>query len=625
MLAAAPLHAQTAVLADSVVVTATRSPDDLRRTGRAVTVVTADDIARSPASSLDELLRTAAGVEVMARGPLGTQADLAIRGSTFGGLLLVIDGVRADDPQTGHFLSDFPIPLAEIARIEVLRGPAAALYGPDAVGGVVQILTKTALGVPVGQATAQLGSYGLQASELAAAMPFGPAVFGLAASSLRTDGEPVESLDGGTMGDRARLDVDRRAFAGAVRFRTRRGVFVFRAAQDDRAYGSVRHYSASRLDTAFSTATTTFGHLSFRGEVSPRLSVEASAGLRLHESTYTFNPVTPSNIHDNRQINAQAVVHRIVSPRLSLDAGLSASRRSIESTNMGDHAAASAGAFGQLRYAAGPLAASFAARVDADPDGFGTEITPQASASYTAGRLTLRGAGGRAVRAPSFTDLYYNTQVANIRGRDVGNPNLKAERAWSAEAGADFEAAPGLTLRLTGFGRKTDNLIDFVKTSAADTVFRAQNLLAVTVRGVEAEASYRKGGAAASLAYTVLDLTRDASGVVASKYALQNARHLVQANVAYTVEAGAAQGLTVGASGFWRDPYPNPPAAPGVVNPRTDAPYAVVNFRAAYPLPVPRLRLAATVDVRNAFDTRYVELFAPVMGRWWLVGLRMGE
>ena len=207
----------------------------------------------------------------------------------------------------------------------------------------------------------------------------------------------------------------------------------------------------------------------------------------------------------------------------------------------------------------------------------------------------------------------------------MGNPDLKAERAWSAEAGADFEAAPGLTLRLTGFGRHTDNLIDFVKTSAADTVFRAQNLLAVTVRGVEAEAVYRKGGAAASFAYTYLDLTRDASGVVASKYALQSARHLVQANAAYTVPSGAAQGLTVGASGFWRDPYPNPSAAPGVVSPRTDAPYTVVNLRAAYPLPIARLRLAVTAEVRNAFDTRYVELFAPVMGRWWIVGVRMGE
>ena len=128
---------------DETVVTAGRLADDARETGRHVSVITAADIARSPAQSLDELLRVEAGVLVTPRGAFGAQADLSIRGGTFNGVVVLVDGARFNDPMTGHFLSDFPIPLGEIARVEVLRGPDAAAWGPDALGGVIHVITHT--------------------------------------------------------------------------------------------------------------------------------------------------------------------------------------------------------------------------------------------------------------------------------------------------------------------------------------------------------------------------------------------------------------------------------------------------------------------------------------------------
>src|SRR5690554_6071006 len=91
-------------LPDSIVVTASRQAEPVRQTGRRVTVWTARDLAALPAASFDDLLRTAGGVEAQTRGGFGVQSDLTMRGSSFNGVLLLLDGARLNDPMTGHFL-----------------------------------------------------------------------------------------------------------------------------------------------------------------------------------------------------------------------------------------------------------------------------------------------------------------------------------------------------------------------------------------------------------------------------------------------------------------------------------------------------------------------------------------
>jgi iron complex outermembrane receptor protein len=110
------------------------------RTGRHVTVIGSGRISSLPINSIDEILRYVPFMEVQSRAPFGAQADFLMRGSTFNQVLVLVDGMRINDPLTGHFNGNIPVPLAEISRIEVYRGPASAIYGPDAVGGVVRRL-----------------------------------------------------------------------------------------------------------------------------------------------------------------------------------------------------------------------------------------------------------------------------------------------------------------------------------------------------------------------------------------------------------------------------------------------------------------------------------------------------
>lgn len=162
----APLAAQeTTVPAPAnvpeIVVTATRGPAAISRVGSAISVITADEIREASPKSIADVLRRVPGLSVAEAGGPGAQTTVRIRGSEARQTLVLIDGVRVNDPSTGGTEFDFVnvIP-ADIERIEVLRGPQSALYGSDAIGGVVNIITRKGRGAPKGFVSSELGSYG---------------------------------------------------------------------------------------------------------------------------------------------------------------------------------------------------------------------------------------------------------------------------------------------------------------------------------------------------------------------------------------------------------------------------------------------------------------------------------
>ena len=119
---------------EPAVITANLDLQKQKETGRNIFVIKGEAFSRLPVHSLDELLRYLPGIEVQQRGPQGSQSDIVIRGGTFQQVLVIIDGVKLNDPLTGHFTSYIPIHPAEIDRIEILKGAASAIYGSDAAG-----------------------------------------------------------------------------------------------------------------------------------------------------------------------------------------------------------------------------------------------------------------------------------------------------------------------------------------------------------------------------------------------------------------------------------------------------------------------------------------------------------
>ncbi len=627
-LAQTPAEPAFEAVGAEAVVTAGRLPAAPGRTGRNVSVISAADIAASPARSLDELLRFEAGVQVTPRSAFGAQADLSVRGGTFSGVVVLVDGARFNDPQTGHFLSDFPVPLAEIARVEVVRGPDAAAWGPDALGGVVHVITHVGAGDgPTRAATASASGGGL-ASGMgeAAARQVGRGSLDLSAAvtGLRTDGAPVRDSDGravvGSQGE-VRADLDRLAATVALAHRLPAlggARLTVRGALDAREFGAAQFYTPLASDTAREATTTQWLQARLAGAGRTAWSVQASA--RRHTDRFTFFPGLDPNRHTSRRLGLTAEASRAVRPGLTVGAGLSGEVRDVASNSLGDHRDASAGAFALARWSpVAPLTVSASARLDADP-GFGVEPTPMlAVAVQAAPGLVLRGAAGRAVRAPTYTERYINT-ARELRPGNLGRPDLRAERAWSAEAGADARLGP-LAAQATGFWRRTDDLIDYTRATVDGVeVFLAQNVLATEAAGVEtsAQVGWRLGpGRAlrASLGYTYTDVRVDDGRVDGGRvgagdfrYVLDHSPHLVQGRAVATWGRAEATVEALHKTRVER------------------AAVTVAHARLAVALGRVGAGPAVEVhgEVRNAFDARYTEVFgAPMPGRVWLGGVRV--
>ncbi len=146
---------------EPMVVTATRMPQPLERTGRSVTVITAEDIAARQVFTLLDVLRSVPGLDVVQSGGLGKTTSLFLRGANSNHTLVLIDGIEVNDPSSPAASFDFAnLTVDNIERVEILRGPQSILYGSDAIGGIINIVTKLGEGKPGASLSAEGGSYG---------------------------------------------------------------------------------------------------------------------------------------------------------------------------------------------------------------------------------------------------------------------------------------------------------------------------------------------------------------------------------------------------------------------------------------------------------------------------------
>ena len=146
---------------DSVTIESTRIDLPFKENSRTISIITAEVIEGSPATNLAELLQQEAGIDIRRQGIYGMQADLYIRGGSFDQTLLLIDGIKVEDPQTGHHTLNIALPLEVIKRIEIIKGPAARIFGQNAFTGAINIVTKTN-GDLKNNVGFQLGSYNQQ-------------------------------------------------------------------------------------------------------------------------------------------------------------------------------------------------------------------------------------------------------------------------------------------------------------------------------------------------------------------------------------------------------------------------------------------------------------------------------
>ena len=172
---------------DDVIVTASRLTETLESTLRDVSVINHEQIERAGQSTLVEILQTQPGIEIINNGGSGKASGIFMRGTNSNHVLVLVDGIRLNSATLGTTTFE-NLPVALIDRIEIVRGPATTLYGQDAIGGVIHILTKKGSGAPTFYAQLGYGSYGTKTADAGVQGAIGDTHFALGVSSQNTDG-----------------------------------------------------------------------------------------------------------------------------------------------------------------------------------------------------------------------------------------------------------------------------------------------------------------------------------------------------------------------------------------------------------------------------------------------------
>ncbi|OGX81233.1 TonB-dependent receptor plug domain-containing protein [Hymenobacter glacialis] len=627
-LAQAPADSSRALR--EVTVYASRLSQPLNQTGRAVTVIAGASIARYPVNSLDDLLRCLPALEVQSRGPFGAQADVSLRGSTFNQVLFLLDGMRLNDPLSGHFGAYLPITPAEIEQIEIIRGAGAALYGPDAVGGVINIVTKTFA------ATERRNEAELTSTTMRGEWNLWHTNTGgfLAKNKLRVGGGILLNTTDGQLRaapSKLRSDANLKTYSLSAAYELAPKLSVAaRASLDRRDYNAQYFYTTNPADQARETTNRDWYQGQVRYQHSERARTEAQFSTSRSTDYYVFTPTSVASDHLMHYTNLLLSHQQQFSDKVRATLGTQADRRAVRSNDRGNHTQWHYAAFGVVAVTPTPgLALTGGLRLDHD-QAYGTELVPQLNVSQQIGEvLTVRGAIGRAIRAPDFTERYTSNGRPGVvpNGFNVGNPELQAERTLNYEAGVDYRPLPGLTAKATYFLRKGNNQIDYVPVSGAQVIeatgltnlnasrtYRfAQNLFDVTTNGLETELTAahqltpttRFDG---SVGYTYVKVTNAEN--IASQYLANIARQVVSGTVGLTTKR-----VNGSVSGLWKQ---RNAAAVAAISRAQAAEYMVFNARLEVALLPQRLWL--TGQVQNLFNEQYSDLLGAQMPNRWLMG-----
>ena len=563
-----------------VTVTGALEPVPFESLARVVDVVSREQIAAMPVRSVADLLQMVAGLDIRSRGPAGIQSDLSVRGSGFEQVLVLVNGVRAKNAQTGHHNGDIPVSLDDIERVEVLRGAGSSLYGADAFGGTINIVTRKA--GPGGSASAAFGGDGFVE---------GAGRAGVGTGSVRQSGALWGNRSSGFMADR---DFRTWGASAGTSIGTGTNVFVGFVSKE---FGANGFYgpSPSREWTNQTSALVDERLPVFRG-----WTPSVDAAYLTHGDEFLYDTRQPAGFrsqHRTHAVTLSAKAARAVGPTMHLTVGGTAAQDWIRSNTLGDHAITHGALFAEVQKFAGTKFVLYPGlRVDSYST-FGAAWSPSLSvAAVLSPAVKVRGSAGRAFRIPSFTERFYHDP------NNIASSTLEPERAWSVEAGADLTPGRNWSGSVTGFARWERDVIDWVRPSA-NVPWRSTNVRKVAASGLEASVR-RSFGASGRLEarYALTSVNPDGIGAL-SKYVLDFPRH------------------TVGMSGWI--------GLPGrfTVGPRVEfkrrsdgRTYWLVDARVSRPLG----RLVLFIEGSNLLDVTYQEVRGVDMpGRWLKAGVSL--
>jgi len=469
------------VFSDSVVVTASADAEDRQDTPASVTVLDQQEIQARQSTDLANLVSTVPGLAVVQAGSPGQQTSLFTRGTNSNQTLLLWNGIQLNDPYFGGANWQL-VPVDGVERVEVVRGPFSALYGSNAVGGVVQVLSGSRQG---GTVSLEGGENGYARGGVTAGTDVGPVRLDMVGSVRRGGGEFAnDDFDADDGVARALWTVSPGSSLGLlVRADSSKTGIPFSGGQAT----PNREISWREREVA----------VPFQSGWGP-WRVEAQLSRTDFNNAYR-DPDDPFGFTrsdtDSQALRGRAMVSWHGAGDLRLAGGAEAERLEVTNsdafaTNLDGARQRTWAAFGEADWGHGPVRLQVGLRRD-DNNVYGGKTSLRAGTVFKLGAGTrLRASYGEAFRAPSLGELFFPGS---------GNPDLQPEDSRSWEAALEHEAG-GWRFGLTGFENRLRNLIDF-----DFATFRDVNVGRARTRGVEAETGYRRGIFGATLNGTWLE------------------------------------------------------------------------------------------------------------------------
>ncbi len=596
---------------EPLVVTASRIPVELDKLTRSVEVIDREALDALPVHSLQDVLEYALGVDVRRRGPHGVQGDVSIRGGSFDQTLILVDGFKVSDPQTGHHNLDLPLNLADIERIEILRGPGSRVYGPGAFSGAINIITRDAGGTGAGLGGA-IGENSFSEGEASVSFP----ALGIANRLSYGRSESAGYLEN------TGFAINNLAWNAAIPAGPEK--IQLTLGRTEKEFGANGFYSASFPWQWEATETTFFGARS--GFDLGGTRIEPRVYWRRHEDDFILDRTRPDwyrNLHTTDTYGAE--FQSTFESAFGVTAtGGEIGREEIESESLGDHGRTRGGIFVEHRMDLGSRLTLAGGAFAYHYTDWGWEIWPGLDAGFVLGEhSSLYASVERSFRVPTYTELYYDSPA------NVGNPDLQPEEAWTYEGGMKWQSGVlegGAAL----FRREGQNLIDWTR-AAEDEPWQVRNVAEMNTNGLEASLALLPRRVRETcpvgrvrVSFACLDPDR-AENQLESKYVYNHLERQLILDLGHdwsfvAPRGGRLSGILGRLNQSWLLRSEDRAG---------EESYVLVDTRISWRASVDRLsplsRLEFFIEGTNLFDTEYREADSiPMPGRWIIGGVKIG-
>ena len=493
--------AQAAPVDEEVItVTATRTPVNIDTALASVVVISQADIARIQPKSVNDILATVAGIDITSQGGRGQNSSLFLRGANSNHTLVLVDGIRVSSASLGATNTQAIAPEL-IERIEIVKGPRAAIWGSDAIGGVIQIFTRK-LDSNEFFAGATIGSDNYQQLKAGAGFKHGNGHTSISVNHEESDGFDVLKT---AEDDKDGFDFDSIAIKGQQQINEQLAIdWLARADQGDSEYDNA-YGGANETETRNHAWLVRGTYNAMIGHVQNSTTVTLGQNRDYSENGGEHLPSSATTKFETRRDQFSIFNHAQVFPFLQFNLGVDFYQESLDGTTSYDEDERNVtGVFAHSLYSKDSLTLEAAVRYD-DVEGVDSETTYNAGVGYQISRDTrIALNAGSGFKAPTFNDLYYPSDPYS-----AGNPDLVSETSDTVELVLATRFAQ-VDMGFNVYQTDVENLI--VWQPDANFFYKPENVNKVEIKGVEFTANYQGLGGQHQISASYVDTEDKATG-----------------------------------------------------------------------------------------------------------------